>query len=84
MTDAWDSIFADDRLRRARTKLSAHEILLLVGHARDAERDQIIEWLGHDNITAHNIGVSLGRNLHRPKPTAEDFRAALNPKESDK
>lgn len=78
MTDAWGSIFADDRLRRARTKLSAHEILLLVGHARDAERDQIIEWLGHDNITAHNIGVSLGRNLHRPKPTADDFQRIAN------
>lgn len=77
MTDAWDRIFADDRLRRARSKLSAHEILLLVGHASDAERDRIINWLGDENITANNIGASLQRNLHRPKPTEEDFRKAL-------
>lgn len=75
MIDAWDRIFADDRLRRARTKLSAHEILLLVRHAQDAERDRIIEWLGNENITANNIGASLERNLHRPKPTKDDFLA---------
>jgi hypothetical protein len=73
MSDAWDRIFTDDRLRRARSMLSAHEILLMIGHARDAERDQIIEWLGDENLTTNNICASLERNLHRPKPGAADF-----------
>lgn len=32
--DAWDRVMADPRLARARSKLSVHELRLIIGHAR--------------------------------------------------
>jgi hypothetical protein len=35
--EAWRRIFADDDLRRARSRLSLHEIRLIVRHVRDSD-----------------------------------------------
>ena len=36
--EAWRRIFADEQLRRARSRLSLHEIRLIVQHVRDAAK----------------------------------------------
>lgn len=41
--DVWQRIGADDRLKRARSKLSLHEIRIIIGHARAADPATLID-----------------------------------------
>ena len=73
--DAWDAIMEDPQLQRARSKLSIHEIRLIIAHVRrtpEADARAYMETMSAARARVETLEAALKSFLHLTKGSDDD------------